>query len=521
MQTVNHSLPGSTRRIHPFTRHVLHAFVSRNATCRILPSLTHLTSLPTDIYLKHVSNASPPIVHIICFVQWDRQGDKLLQASRDGLEGRVRRYLAAGVDAGYEDSEGWTALHEASCRKQSLGVLLILLKSANIDVNKRNQDKETPLILAAQNGNYYAVVHLLQYNAKINRQHRWGYNALDYASQNRYRHIVRALREDGARKSDNLGKRKSSLVRAMVHMDTPETMLRRVLEEPTVRITFNQLANVLNVSRITSALQFFSANFLAQLLKTARHPLMVWFSDFDESRDYLQENVYLQAAYIRLNKGEQFMAQLVAQRAEDCKLIRPESAVIVRHSIRFGSELRSYADKLQEVRDELLKEYLNLRNRMCRVEEMSSKVREILYELVDDDQQMAQTVTALCDSFNKLSWALEKKERLEKYAGVFRFCLSFIPIVGPSLALSCASADLFAGLPAENVFGVATDLAKGVVSLLCGVDLSDSISVGAVTSRAFMSNIPRKSRKQIEFAAQQSEFGCLRNVSKELDLVDH
>ncbi len=60
------------------------------------------------------------------------------------------------------------------------------------DVNKRDENNRTPLICAAVRGHTDCVQWLLQSNANVDVQDRWGYTALHYASVGHYS-IAQAL----------------------------------------------------------------------------------------------------------------------------------------------------------------------------------------------------------------------------------------------------------------------------------------------------------------------------------------
>lgn len=78
------------------------------------------------------------------------------------------------------------------------------LVKAGVGVNSKNKDGDTPLILAARNGQYSAVKYLLENGAGINVKNNYSENALYAAMVNRHESVVQYLLDQGARK-DILG----------------------------------------------------------------------------------------------------------------------------------------------------------------------------------------------------------------------------------------------------------------------------------------------------------------------------
>ncbi|ORX82395.1 ankyrin [Anaeromyces robustus] len=65
-------------------------------------------------------------------------------------------------------------------------------------INKRDQDGNTSLIIAAKNGNYDIVKFLVDEKAQVNKVNNIGYTPLMYASQNGFYSIVQYLLNNGA-----------------------------------------------------------------------------------------------------------------------------------------------------------------------------------------------------------------------------------------------------------------------------------------------------------------------------------
>jgi len=78
---------------------------------------------------------------------------KLHSAADDGILDEVKEILRSNftLDVNWEDSRGCTAFHRA-CRKGHDDIVSILLAHPNIDVNPKNDWKETPFMLACSDG---------------------------------------------------------------------------------------------------------------------------------------------------------------------------------------------------------------------------------------------------------------------------------------------------------------------------------------------------------------------------------
>ena len=71
--------------------------------------------------------------------------------------------LRCGPRINQQDTIGRTALHFA-CRAGRHDLVKLLVKVPHIDVNRRTQGGETPLMSAAQSGNIYTVGECLNNN---------------------------------------------------------------------------------------------------------------------------------------------------------------------------------------------------------------------------------------------------------------------------------------------------------------------------------------------------------------------
>lgn len=100
----------------------------------------------------------------------------------------VTQLISAGAKI---NRAGWTALHYAAAIGDTKIMLLLIDKSANIDVESPN--KTTPLMMAVRSGNTDAVQLLLSKGADIHRINGMGLTALDFAVQLEKREITEVL----------------------------------------------------------------------------------------------------------------------------------------------------------------------------------------------------------------------------------------------------------------------------------------------------------------------------------------
>jgi ankyrin repeat protein len=118
------------------------------------------------------------------------------KASSAGLIEIVRSLIAGGVNVGYRDENGCTALYFASM----LGFVEVVmaLAAAGADVNTKDKSRNTPLILASGNGHVEVVVFLLMQGVDVNVVNAIGADALYLASADGNVKIVQLLLRHGA-----------------------------------------------------------------------------------------------------------------------------------------------------------------------------------------------------------------------------------------------------------------------------------------------------------------------------------
>lgn len=119
--------------------------------------------------------------------------DDFLNAVKNGNAREVAQWLNRGVDANTVDPAGQTVLHLAA-RAGALDVVRVLVDTrANID--RRNANGETAIMLAALGGHRSVVEFLISKEAQINQP---GWTALLYAATNGHLEIIKILIENHA-----------------------------------------------------------------------------------------------------------------------------------------------------------------------------------------------------------------------------------------------------------------------------------------------------------------------------------
>ena len=153
--------------------------------------------------------------------------ESLLDAAFEGNEDAVKLLLDIGASVNYQDSDGLTALMNASfsgqhwvaklllqneninlnlcdhkqqtaltiaCHKQHYQIVeLLLANKTMVDLNIQTEDKWTALMSACHDGQYKAIALLLINNADTNIQTEDGWTALMEACDNGYNQIVELL----------------------------------------------------------------------------------------------------------------------------------------------------------------------------------------------------------------------------------------------------------------------------------------------------------------------------------------
>ncbi len=119
--------------------------------------------------------------------------DDFLNAIKNGNAREVIQWLNRGIDANTVDPAGQTVLHLAA-RGGSLDVVKVLA-GARADIDRRNGNGETAIMLAALAGHRSVVEFLISKEAQVNQP---GWTALLYAATNGHLEIVKILIENHA-----------------------------------------------------------------------------------------------------------------------------------------------------------------------------------------------------------------------------------------------------------------------------------------------------------------------------------
>ena len=122
--------------------------------------------------------------------------NKLIQSSKFGNKETVEKLLKEGADVNAKNSEGYTALILASSNGHKEIVEMLLEKGA--DVNAKDKYVYTALELASRNGHTEIVSMLLEKGADVNAKTNEGITALIRASEKGHTETVARLLEKGA-----------------------------------------------------------------------------------------------------------------------------------------------------------------------------------------------------------------------------------------------------------------------------------------------------------------------------------
>ena len=108
----------------------------------------------------------------------------------------VRTCLDAGADPNARNEDGDTPLHIAAWNGQTEAIAALL--DAGADPNARNEDGDTPLHIAAWNGQTEAIAALLDAGADPNARNEDGDTPLHIAAWNGQTEAIAALIDAGA-----------------------------------------------------------------------------------------------------------------------------------------------------------------------------------------------------------------------------------------------------------------------------------------------------------------------------------
>jgi ankyrin repeat protein len=135
-------------------------------------------------------------------------------AATEGSVARLRKLLSAGADPDLPDNEGDTPLMDVGIFPTKAEIMVELIEAGadmrprtrivnaqseevRLSLETRDSDKNTLLMIAAQNGMSKAVERLVKAGVELNKTNREGRTALMLASINGHDGVVRCLVENG------------------------------------------------------------------------------------------------------------------------------------------------------------------------------------------------------------------------------------------------------------------------------------------------------------------------------------
>ena len=158
--------------------------------------------------------------------------DLLAIAGNAGPE-KVRQLIQAGADVNAKNKDGWTPLMIAAALNSNPEVLKVLLE-AGADVNAQKEDGVTPLMVAAIKNTPEVLKVLIEAGADVNAKDTDGLTPLMLAAQhNPNPKALTALLEAGADAKTKNNEDKTALDYARMNEKLKDTPALKLLEEKT------------------------------------------------------------------------------------------------------------------------------------------------------------------------------------------------------------------------------------------------------------------------------------------------
>lgn len=120
----------------------------------------------------------------------------LVAAAGRGMVKRVKYLIENGEDLNQKDSDGSTALHEATANN-SMEIVAFLVKSGS-DVNTKDNEGFTPLHFASINGSVEILSLLIEAGSDVNSQNEDGATPLHFSAVNEKEEVVTRLLRAGS-----------------------------------------------------------------------------------------------------------------------------------------------------------------------------------------------------------------------------------------------------------------------------------------------------------------------------------
>ncbi len=150
----------------------------------------HKMKIRTTITLALLLAATPAL-----YADADDVQERILDAAKAG-DASLTTLLSSGVSVNTTDDDGETALMEAADDGDTEAVRLLIKHGAN--VNAANEDGCTALMMAADEGHTQAVRVLIQAGADLNARDKEGKTALMMAEHEKHAETARVLTDAGA-----------------------------------------------------------------------------------------------------------------------------------------------------------------------------------------------------------------------------------------------------------------------------------------------------------------------------------
>lgn len=189
-------------------------------------------------------------------------GDQLLAAAKSGDAVTVRALLSKGTDLNAKDDDDCTPLVLAAEFGKTDVVTLLLAGNAEVNVSC-GYDQETPLMYAAQNGYPQIVAALLAKGANLEAKNKDGFTPLLFAANSDFEEVIRMLLEKGA---DVNAKDADDNTALMLLSDKDAPDIAAVNDLLSAGANVNAKENIVGVTALMNAVMHGSADVVRALI---------------------------------------------------------------------------------------------------------------------------------------------------------------------------------------------------------------------------------------------------------------
>ncbi|KAL8716775.1 MAG: hypothetical protein Q9225_005928 [Loekoesia sp. 1 TL-2023] len=144
-----------------------------------------------------------------------QEGESELHAAvRSGKLAAVSDLIERGASIENFDWRGWSPLHTAAARGETEILEYLLASNPDFEIRDRQQNEDTPLTLAARNGQVGSIQVLLSHGANIHARDNCSYTPIMVAASERHSEAVKELISGGANPNDGTKNNRTPLLLA-------------------------------------------------------------------------------------------------------------------------------------------------------------------------------------------------------------------------------------------------------------------------------------------------------------------